>query len=230
MLCALLLIKSITFFGLKINLLFKSSIQRLATCDGSLLYGACTPLWWHYFVFKTLMLSVPFSSTWKSPSEGSLAWWDWTLYFPEGILFAKPSLKRWGLEQITWTEHWAQPSFWYTNRDCRNYHKAKMMNTRVCIKTKFLQGKQQLRNNLKLNPPGTWNWGAEDLPCAPQESEESLQAGVPVGCCLLWDASLCQGLWTFPHRHAQSWRLSPDQESISRACKQNTEQRDLHAK
>lgn len=46
------------FFGLKTNLLFKSWIQRLTACEKSLLYGACTPLWWYYFVFKTLTHSI----------------------------------------------------------------------------------------------------------------------------------------------------------------------------
>lgn len=100
----------------------------------------------------------------------------------------------------------------------------------LVAKQNFFRESDGSKSNLKLNLPGTWNWGVEDLPCAPQKSEKGLQAVVPIGCWLLWDASLCQGMWTFPHTHAHPGRLSPDQESTSVVCKQNTEQRNLQAK
>lgn len=38
--------------------------------------------------------------------------------------------------------------------DCRSCYEAKMPNARMCVKIKFLQDKQQLKNDLKLNLPG----------------------------------------------------------------------------
>lgn len=131
------------FFGLKANLLFKSWIQRLTTCEVSLLYGAVHPS-------DSTILSVKLWHILFSPAlhervlqEVSLAWWVWTLYFPEVVLFAKTNLKRWGLEQISWIEYQAQSSFRYKSRDCKSHYKAKMPNT--CSKTKLLQGKWQLK-------------------------------------------------------------------------------------
>lgn len=210
LLCALLLIKGITFlvwrpiFYLKAE--FKgwqhvkcpSCMEPAHPSDGTILSLRL----WHTLFSPALHERVL--------QEVSLACWAWTLYFPEGVLFVKPSVKRWGLEQITWTElitliELSLPSDTWVGTT--NAPAEQRCWTQGCVpKQNFCRESNSSKNDLKLDLPCTWNWGVENLPCAPQETEEGLQA---VGCWLLWDASLCQGMWAFSPQACSSRQIVP---------------------